>query len=87
MPEQVSDSSAFSTLSKLRQDLDSDVCLPSSHTSLPDWGLNFVSIYSWQHPCSTGSLKQQADITMASNTLLDIALKPRDFVENISSLY
>lgn len=49
-------------------------------------GLNFMSNYNWWHPLSTGSFEQQADATMAANTLLDVALKQCDFIENISSL-
>lgn len=46
-----------------------------------------MSNYSWWHPLSTGSLRQQADVTHhASNTLVDIALKHHDSVENIPSL-
>lgn len=62
-------------------------CMSSLFSHFPDWALNFVSNYSWWHPLSTGSFRQQADVTVPSNTLVDTALKHHDFVENVSSFY
>lgn len=60
-------------------------CLSSLFLHVTDRvGLNFMSNYSCWHPLNTGSFKQPADATMAANTLLDMALKQHDFIENIS---
>lgn len=82
MPEQVRETILLSPLLCVKAEIGSGLrhMSSSSHPSLPDWGLNSVPNYSWWHPLSTARSKQQADVTMASNTWLDKALKPQDFV-------